>query len=228
MLVKFSLQAVKYILGELFTKLRRIPGMLLRGVNICYEKARGLDFSGIIQPEMEGHCAYEASRGMAAYIMLRAYLCSRVSNNDAIIDIGCGKGRMICFFAKFAFKKTDGLEYSPELAGIAERNLRRLGINGAEVIRGDASEFEDIDGYNYFYMFNPFGEAIMKQFVLHLKESISRTPRKIRVIYRNPVLHPYLLYEGFKVEEDLRRTLKANKIYNFLWRNMPTIIAYTH
>lgn len=74
---------------------------------------------------------------------------------------------------------------------------------GKGVICADASEYDGYDAYNYFYMFNPFGESIMKPFLLKIKSSISSKPRQIHIIYVNPVCHDTLLSEGFKVEADL-------------------------
>ena len=47
----------------------------------------------------------------------------KVTDKDAIIDIGCGKGRMLYFFSQFPFKYVDGLEYSRELVAAAEGNI---------------------------------------------------------------------------------------------------------
>src|ERR1700674_116890 len=41
------------------------------------------------------------------------------------VDFGCGKGRVLLLASEFPFRKIIGLEFSPELHGIAENNIRR-------------------------------------------------------------------------------------------------------
>src|SRR5690349_18935200 len=41
-----------------------------------------------------------------------------ISNNDSIIDLGCGKGAALICFSKFPFKKSVGIELSKELTEI--------------------------------------------------------------------------------------------------------------
>ncbi len=45
----------------------------------------------------------------------------------------------------------------------------------------------------------------MKPFLRNIKASLSRTPRKIHVIYFNPLQHDLLISEGFKQEQELSR-----------------------
>lgn len=75
---------------------------------------------------------------MLAQRKISNYLRGRVSDKDAIIDVGCGKGRMLYFFAQFPFRLVDGLEYSGELVAIAQNNfaiLRKLRKGQSESFR---------------------------------------------------------------------------------------------
>ena len=77
----------------------------------------------------EGHASYAPTRWNIRYVLKR-YLRGRITHDDAIIDIGCGKGKMIYFFSKFPFGRIDGLEYSRDVADIAEKNIRKLRRGG--------------------------------------------------------------------------------------------------
>ena len=58
--------------------------------------------------------------------LLKKYLAPRITKDDAIIDIGCGKGSMVYWFSQFPFRLVAGLDYSQGLIDIAEKNLAVL------------------------------------------------------------------------------------------------------
>ena len=178
----------------------------LRLLEIWYEDFRGLDF---VRRDMsvkgKGNAGYEESPFYARSVIGK-YLRGKISEKDSILDAGCGKGKMLYFLTKFPFGKICGLEYSPKLVEIARRNMSKIrNGGGVEIIHGDASVFDDIDRYNYFYIFNSFDDTIMKPFLRNIKASLSRTPRKIHIIYFNPLQHELLISEGFTQEQELSR-----------------------
>jgi precorrin-6B methylase 2 len=83
----------------------------------------------------------------------------RIADHDVVMDIGCGMGRVLCVFARRRLKKCIGIEFSGELAGIAERNARALRGRRApiEIRIGDAAEADYTEG-TIFWIYNPFGE----------------------------------------------------------------------
>lgn len=114
-----------------------------------------------------------------------------ISEQDTIIDVGCGRGSAMRVMLDFPFSRVDGIEISERIASIATRNFETLGIPGNRcmVYNCDASCFTHLDVYNHVYFYNPFAAEIMKKFVENLKESVRRAPRKVRIIYNNPVCH---------------------------------------
>ena len=42
-----------------------------------------------------------------------------------LVDIGCGKGRVLMLASEYAFREIVGVELDPRLAGVARRNLRK-------------------------------------------------------------------------------------------------------
>ena len=114
-----------------------------------------------------------------------------ISSNDAIIDVGCGKGSAMCIMLEFPFWRVAGIELSQRIVDIARRNFRRLNVNSTrcEVISGDAAEFAEYDQYSHVYFYNPFTTEIMSKVVDHLLRSIERNPREVVVIYNTPCCH---------------------------------------
>jgi SAM-dependent methyltransferase len=112
--------------------------------------------------------------------------------DGVFIDLGSGKGRVLLIAAQNGFQRIIGVEFSPELCEIARENvkvfLRKTQINAQlEVIETDAATFP-IDGkYNVFFMYYPFGKVVLARFLANLRSSLVRFPRKIWLIYNNPV-----------------------------------------
>src|SRR3546814_17646154 len=65
-------------------------------------------------------------------------LLVRPGPNDVVMDFGCGKGRVVAFFATKGVRKSMGVEFRGELAEMAR-------ANGAD-LRGRTSEIEILHG----------------------------------------------------------------------------------
>lgn len=185
--------------------MRDVGVKILRGIYYSYlmfrDKCRGTDFYASVEngeqgvPDSESGSRYQASSPLYD-CSLNAFLKQQHHKFDAIIDVGCGKGRMLEIFSHFDFSKVAGLEYSSELAEIARMNMQKLGLS-CEVFIEDATVFNAYDDYNYFYLFNPFPQPIMEKFVEKVKESIAQNPRKVTIIYTNPLCLSVFLESGF-------------------------------
>ena len=116
-----------------------------------------------------------------------------ISEKDAIIDLGCGKGKAMYLMERFPFRKIGGYDLSEELVQIANQNFQKLGISRCHAIQADAMTYEDYDEYNYFYIFNAFPQEVFKVMISHVLESIRRQPRTCYFIYLHPVCHEYLV-----------------------------------
>lgn len=116
-----------------------------------------------------------------------------ITEKDAIIDLGCGKGKAMYLMSKFPFGKIRGYDLSEQLVTIANENFTRLGISRCNAIQADAMTFTDYDEFNYIYIFNSFPQEVFEVMMKHLISSLERKPRKCRFIYLHPVCHSYLL-----------------------------------
>lgn len=118
------------------------------------------------------------------------------------IDIGCGKGRVLCVAANRGVRKITGLELSKELCEQAKLNLLKtnLRIKNLEyyVFNNDAFYFDIPDDCDCIFMFNPFDEVVMSAVLMNITASLERLQRTITVIYFNPMHKHLFLDYGFK------------------------------
>ena len=118
------------------------------------------------------------------------------------LDIGCGKGRALCVAAHQGFKKVTGLDFGKNLCDAAKENLTitKETIPGLEykVINNDAFYFEIPADTDCVFFFNPFDEIIMSGVVNNILKSLKSNPRKLTIIYVNPLHKELFLKAGFK------------------------------
>jgi hypothetical protein len=73
------------------------------------------------------------------------------------------------------------------------------------VLHEDASKYEITADQCLFYMYNPFRDEVMRRVIENIADSVRRHPRKVLVIYLNPLcrkgIESHPAYE--KVHEQL-------------------------
>jgi predicted RNA methylase len=131
----------------------------------------------------------------------RAIRRSEVRRDDVFIDFGCGMGRMVLEAALlYPFDRVIGVELSEDLVRIArgnvDRNRRRLAAREVELLVCDVLEYQVPDDVTVAFFYNPFVGPIFEHVVRELLASVERAPRRMRIIYRNPVEEPMLLATG--------------------------------
>ena len=159
------------------------------GDHLTYRSS--VDFSTWVSQEEAGFDEKRGNQYQPSDIrsLKKALSLYRIQDSDALIDIGCGKGKVMCVCAKYPFQAVHGLELSPALAETAQRNFSIFGLEKCRVIVGDAVQFTDYDEYTFFYMFNPFPENVFRAALQNIMQSLERVPRKCVLIYMNPVYH---------------------------------------
>ncbi|MBR0382959.1 MAG: class I SAM-dependent methyltransferase [Eubacterium sp.] len=156
----------------------------------------GIDFKG----DRGGRFAYYPS-SVFTFPLLRRYIKRHMNGGKghSVLDIGCGKGLILYFFSSLDFDLVSGIEYNGKLCRIAKRNLRKVS-RPAKVYQADAVDFTMYENYDTFYLYNPFDEAIVEKCTDRIMSSLERRPRKLTVIYCNPVCGDSLKRKGFKEE----------------------------
>lgn len=106
------------------------------------------------------------------------------------VDYGCGKGRIVMLASAMRFARAVGVEFSPELARVAEANVRRFVAGGgaphtAEIVLGDAGAFEPPRGPLLAYLYNPFGPAVLREVIERLERKL-KAGDEVLVAYVEP------------------------------------------
>ncbi len=112
----------------------------------------------------------------------------QLTPKDILVDLGCGKGRVLCCSALRSIEKTIGVECSHSISAIAMQNAQVLRFRRSpiEVLTMEAQEFDYSVG-TVFYLFHPFGPGTLSSVVEKLRFGLNRAPRSIRIVYVNPV-----------------------------------------
>lgn len=132
------------------------------------------------------------------------YIGSRPSHSQAltemadpratiVLNLCCGKGRVLVVASEFPFAEIIGIELSPAVAAIAEGNVaigrRRFPERSPiRVITGDAAESPLPEGPLGLFIFHPFGEKSVRVLIARIEDALrTRCHQSITVIYYNPV-----------------------------------------
>lgn len=114
------------------------------------------------------------------------------------LDLGSGKGRTLLMASDYPFQKILGIELLPSLNAIAQENLQRYRSESQkcfvlETICMDATRFPLPPAPMVIYLFNPFPESGLREFLTNLENSLYEHPRAVYVLYHNPLLEHVLL-----------------------------------
>jgi cyclopropane fatty-acyl-phospholipid synthase-like methyltransferase len=126
------------------------------------------------------------------YYMLEKLLKTfhSLSPENSIIDLGCGKGRVMVVAAHFGFKKLVGIDFAKELCIEASRNMERtqFAIKDIDwkVIHANVLDYPIRPDDAVFFMFNPFVEETLSLFLDKLERSCKQNPRKTWFLYASP------------------------------------------
>jgi SAM-dependent methyltransferase len=147
--------------------------------NLADELRLGISTRGIV-PADKPDAVHYASAGYSdtRQVLQRLHL----QPSDTFVDIGAGKGRVLCLAAQHRLQKVVGVEYSSELVRIAMGNVSRMrGRRTPVEVFSQAAEDFDYSAATVLYLFNPF-EANILDVVLH-KVNGDRGDRPVRLAF---------------------------------------------
>ena len=147
------------------------------------------DLTDVASPNLARGIRYEPTRALSFGRVLRA---AGIPPDGTFVDLGCGKGRACMLAAMAGFANVVGVDYSPALVRVAERNLDRF---RARTGRRFASRIHTMDAADYaftrddtvVYLFNPFDAGVLSAVLTRLRHSLATHPRRVWIVYRNPV-----------------------------------------
>ena len=92
--------------------------------------------------------------------------------NTHLLDVGCGTGRVLAYFLRAGFAgNATGIELDPQLAAFASSWAK--GHSRIRVLCGSVLD-ADLSPYNAFYLFNPFDQGILQQFIEALELQVTK------------------------------------------------------
>ena len=140
------------------------------------ELPRGIDFSMRDKYSNEEY-------GLNGYAMtsksaLRNLLSKVDIKSKKFIDIGSGKGAVVYHAFKLGAKYSLGVEYSPKLHKIAEKNFKILNCKDFCIsVNLDARKFLDYSDYDVYFLFNPFDDNVYNEVMMSIKAQIQSDSR---------------------------------------------------
>lgn len=124
------------------------------------------------------------------------------NNRHHFVDIGCGKGRALCVAGNFEYQKLTGVDFSEAFCNKAISNLELTQKKGNDfsfnVEHANAENFHLPPDADTIFFFNPFNENIVKMVVANIKKSLQSHPRKMFIIYVNPINKQLFERNGFE------------------------------
>jgi SAM-dependent methyltransferase len=115
------------------------------------------------------------------YSVLPHIFAGRIRRDDTLVDVGCGKGRVINWWLSRGLRnRIVGLEIDPDVAAATRRRLRAF--PNVTIVCADAAVAAPDDA-TLLYLYNPFDRAATERFKANLTQ---RFACGIRVLYWNP------------------------------------------
>lgn len=197
---KFDQDGVGAVVRRLIEVLREwlVVGTVRDPTDASFDREFGTDTDGVVplwklqikSPNREQGVRYQASD--PDFVRMAIQSLPIRHEEFVYIDLGSGKGRTLLVASEYPFQQVIGIEFSAELSSIAAINIlryrspkRRCTI--IESICIDASSYDFPDENTILFMYNPFGEDVLRRVLQNLRKSLTQMRREVFVIYSNPV-----------------------------------------
>lgn len=110
-----------------------------------------------------------------------------IRKKDAVLDYGCGKGRVDFFLSYQTKAKTIGIEYDERIYQAALENRKTaVSKERTEFVPVRAEEYKVPAEVNRFYFFNPFSVELLRKVMARIIESHYENPRESYLFFYYP------------------------------------------
>lgn len=139
-------------------------------------------FFGGTQKTRYGHLGAHDTASSFYFVLSRLFGKYPVKESDVLVDVGCGKGRVISWWLRKGYKnRIIGIELDEIVAERTRKTFRNF--RNVEILCGNAVESIP-EGGTLFYLYNPFNAAVMNEFKEQLKNACVRSD-EVRIYYVN-------------------------------------------
>jgi len=120
-----------------------------------------------------------------------------------MIDYGSGAGRALVAASYLGISKVTGVEQDKTLCTLARKNIHKYIRKNTKkqkirVVNKKASSYAIPQSANLFYLYNPFGRAVLRIVIKKILSHIKRAKKKALIIYVNPLYGNEFENAGFK------------------------------
>jgi len=156
----------------------KVRGLRWAARNLAMDLRYGGSLAGTEPASSAGTAAVTNSQ----YSVLPHIFAGRIGSSDVLVDVGCGKGRVINWWlSRGLHNRIVGIEHNPEVAKATAARLRRH--PNVTVVNEDATRWMPADA-TLGYMYSPFDAAVMGRFKEHVARRFAG--RGFRLLYWNP------------------------------------------
>ena len=131
------------------------------------------------------------------YYFLKQSLKYLNHSRGSIIDIGCGSGRVLRYFQKH-IENNNTYEFIGIDLNTKVLDLGRKFDDEIKYINNDATLYKFPQDTILIYLFNPFGQSSMSNFIDNLVSQKNKFTNKLRIIYVSPI-HMDLFEKDFRL-----------------------------
>jgi predicted RNA methylase len=147
----------------------------------------------------QGNLPYEPAGTRA---LKRIFDNVRITPDDVLLDLGCGKGRVVFWVGLHCSpKRIVGVEISEQLYAVARRNLAQYDKRGdrppVELVHADAATFHIPSDATLIFLNNPFGGQVFDAVLSNIVASVGSHPRSVRVIAIGEYMRDRYIARGF-------------------------------
>jgi len=195
---------------------RRLPGLTVKDgyMRHPFDIENHVETSGLVHGRdlKTGHAHDRHSTayyGIAPSVLTQ--LCARWRGmplkappyDYSFIDLGAGMGRAMLLAAQMPFREVIGVELHPDLAAVAERNIGVWQKTGRarcpmRIVCQDVTEFQFPANPCVAYLFNPFGEQVLRRLLRHIGDEFAVRGGQLDLIYANDEMaHEFQTNAGF-------------------------------
>lgn len=194
----------------------RVYKKITRTIASCYDRKIDKKICGVslekYVPSVDGYENATGSENARYWALQEIFQDQHFTDDDKIIDVGCGKGRFFAFFESIGFKgQLYGVELNPKVAEYTQNWAKRY--DNITVYSGDAFKL-NYNEYTVILLCRPFFEELYLKFIDKIQKEIDH-PVKVLLYADNYMVPP--------LRNDPRWTMEKRDI---LFKKGPLVYSY--
>ncbi len=167
--------------------------------NCIFDFKYGGFLGGVVKSRFKEQGAFDTAN--SDYAAMPLLFKNRVEPGDVLVDVGCGKGRVLNWWLEqYTRHSIYGIEIDELVASNTAVRLSKY--KQVKILSGSAVNNLP-SGKIVVYMFNPFNGSVMDCFIdsFLVGVKIGRIDKRSKIIYYNPIHIDSFYKKGFEVSE---------------------------